>query len=287
MAEVYISKSIFPNKAFSAFISCVSKHSLKEEFSSAVLREAPLLPHFREGKACLTLLHLSVLLHPFSFLEGSRLWGFRIFFVTALVCSAVLQRREKVWLHPCTKGAAGWGPEAAPRTKKGGLKTPPSRIKARSWSRAVITADELKRKSAIKKKTKGRGRGRQSQCRFCMVGLLIKAHPQQGNSWKLLWWARAFWLCWVQELQGLIFTKCPQWLQAYEVLLDFLHFHLLNCIEKPGFEIQLGCNFYCKCNYKCKVSKYISQVINSKPGTVLSWWNISCPDLSHVLIKLI
>lgn len=184
MAEVYISKSIFPNKAFSAFISCVSKHSLKEEFSSAVLREAPLLPHFREGKACLTLLHLSVLLHPFSFLEGSRLWGFRIFFVTALVCSAVLQRREKVWLHPCTKGAAGWGPEAAPRTKKGGLKTPPSRIKARSWSRAVITADELKRKNAIKKKQKGGGGGDRASVGFawldCWLKLILsKATP--GN----------------------------------------------------------------------------------------------------------
>lgn len=86
---------------------------------------------------------------------------------------------------------------------------------------------------------------------------------------------------------GLIFTQCPQGLQADGVLLGFLHFHLLIHIQKQGFEIQLGCNFYCKCNYKCKVSKYISQVMNSKPGTVLSWWNISCPDLSHVLIKLI
>lgn len=138
MAKVYISKSILPNKPLNTFISCVSKHSLKREFSSAVLRE---------GKACLTV--PSFCAAPSILFPGGieAVGTFTIFFVIALVCSALLQRRGKVWLYPCTS-------EVAPSIKKWGLKTAAAGIKARSWPRAVITADGLKRKNTIKNKRK-------------------------------------------------------------------------------------------------------------------------------------
>lgn len=50
MAKLCISKPIFPIKSFNAFISCVSKHNLIQEFSSAVLREGPLVPRLKEYK---------------------------------------------------------------------------------------------------------------------------------------------------------------------------------------------------------------------------------------------
>lgn len=157
MAKVYISKSIFPNKALNAFISCVSKHSLKQEFSSAVLREGPLLPHLRGGRACLTLLPSLCAAPSILFPGGIEAVGtFRISFVPALFAQLCCKGERRFGCTP-----AGWGPEAAPRIKKWGWKAPPSRIKARSWFRAVITAVKkedwitgLKRKNAIKNKRK-------------------------------------------------------------------------------------------------------------------------------------
>lgn len=51
------------------------------------------------------------------------------------------------------------------------------------------------------------------------------------------------------------FRKCPQGAWADEVLVGLQLLCLWTHGEKQGFELQLGCNFYCKCNHKCKVSK--------------------------------
>lgn len=128
MAKVYISKSIFPNKALNAFISCVSKHSFKQEFSSAVLRE---------GKACLTLLPSFCAAPSFLFPgEIEAVGTFRMFFCHCpRLLSSVAKERESLAAAVHTGQL---------QDQKWGLKTPPGR--------AVITADGLKRQNATKSK---------------------------------------------------------------------------------------------------------------------------------------
>lgn len=115
MAKVYISKSIFPNKALNAFISCVSKHSLKQEFSSAVMREGPLLPHLREGRACLTLLPSSCAAPSILFPGGIEAVGILESFLSLSLFAQLYWKGEGKF--GCT--SAGWAQMQPPGSKNG------------------------------------------------------------------------------------------------------------------------------------------------------------------------
>lgn len=171
MAKVYISKSILLNKALNAFISCVSKHSLKQEFSSAVLREGPLLPHLREGRAYLTLLPSFCAAPSILFPGGIEAVGtFRVFFVTALVCSALLQSREKVWLHPCTQSSCRTRSRSSPQDQKMGIEATTKQKKSQELIQSCDYWRWVKKEECCKKqKEEGGGEGDRARVGFAWL----------------------------------------------------------------------------------------------------------------------
>lgn len=144
MAKVYISKSILPNKPLNTFISCVSKHSLKREFSSAVLRE---------GKACLTV--PSFCAAPSILFPGGieAVGTFTIFFCHCpCLLSSVAEEREglAVPLHP----------RSSPQHQKMGIEDSSSRNKSQELTPSCDYCRWVEKEEHYKKqKEKGGGEG--------------------------------------------------------------------------------------------------------------------------------
>lgn len=163
MAKVCISKSIFPNKALNAFISCVSKHSLKQEFSSAVLRE---------GKACLTLLPSFCAAPCILFPGGIEAVGtIRIYFVIFVIAELCCRGEGRFGCTPARGADAGLGSQ----DQKWALETPPSRNKSQEITQSCDYSRWIKKEECYKKqKEKGAGEGDRARVGFAWLGCWLK-----------------------------------------------------------------------------------------------------------------